>query len=109
MEDRTNIHIIAGRRLADLRRARGISQEEVAELIGVQPETISRYETAARHMSLDVLDRLARLFKVPISALVPDLVPDAEPNLEAELVDRWRRLAPSSREALLVVLRGMTR
>ncbi|WP_257309729.1 helix-turn-helix domain-containing protein [Geothrix fuzhouensis] len=44
-----------GQRIARQRRAAGLTQAELAEKVGVQPETISRLETGKRTVSLRVV------------------------------------------------------
>jgi transcriptional regulator with XRE-family HTH domain len=63
-----------GRRIRDLRGSfggKGISQEELAEAINVTGNTISRWETATYHPSIQDLDKLARFFGVSILEFFP--------------------------------------
>jgi transcriptional regulator with XRE-family HTH domain len=49
----------------------GISQEELAQAIGVATNTISRWETATYQPSLEDLDRLARYLRKSILDFFP--------------------------------------
>jgi len=53
-----------GEVLATARRAKGLSQEELAERVGVTQEAISRYESERRDPSPEVLEQLARALGV---------------------------------------------
>jgi transcriptional regulator with XRE-family HTH domain len=44
-----------GHRIARQRRVSGLTQAELAELVGVQPETISRLETGKRSVSMGMM------------------------------------------------------
>ncbi len=44
-----------GHRISRQRRAAGLTQAELAEQVGVQPESISRLETGKRRVSLEML------------------------------------------------------
>ena len=44
-----------GRFLQDLRREKGITQEELAEKVGVARRTVSRWETGSNMPDLDIL------------------------------------------------------
>jgi transcriptional regulator with XRE-family HTH domain len=44
-----------GQRIARHRRAAGLTQAELAEKVGVQPESISRLETGKRRVSMEKL------------------------------------------------------
>jgi len=57
-------------KLKSLRKARRLTQSQVAERIGVTKAMISAYETAAKAPSLDVLLRLAGLYGVTVDFLV---------------------------------------
>lgn len=59
-----------GRALAKQRLAGDMTQEKVAELIGVEQETISRFERGATLPPLLRLIDLADLFNVPLDTLV---------------------------------------
>ncbi len=51
-------------RLLDQRKAAGLSQEHLAEMVGMAQADISRIETGKTStISLDVLDRLCRALK----------------------------------------------
>ncbi len=51
-------------RLLDQRKAAGLSQEQLAEMVGMGEAAISRIETGKTStISLDVLDRLCRALK----------------------------------------------
>ena len=57
-------------KLKALRKARGLTQLQVADRIGISKAMISAYETASKAPSVDVLIRLSRLYGVSIDYLV---------------------------------------
>lgn len=57
-------------KLKALREARGLTQLQVANRIGVSKAMISAYETASKAPSLEVLIRLSRLFGVSVDYLI---------------------------------------
>ncbi len=58
-----------GSRLAAARRARGLTQEKLAHLVGVALMSISRYERDAMGIDDDVLERIAGVLGVRPAAL----------------------------------------
>ncbi len=50
-------------RLKDLREDRDLSQQAVAEFLGMKQPQYSRYERGLRDVPTDVLIRLAKLYK----------------------------------------------
>ena len=57
-----------------IRQLRGkLSQEVLAESLGVAANTVSRWETGTYKPTPEDLDKLARHFSVPITIFFPDL------------------------------------
>lgn len=59
-----------GRALAKARTEAGLTQEEVANRLGVEPQTISRLERGANWPTLPRLIAFANLYAVPIITLL---------------------------------------
>ncbi len=59
-------------RLRELRRARGLSQAELAEALEVSRQSIIAIEAAKYDPSLPMAFRLAAFFDVPFEALFPN-------------------------------------
>ena len=59
-----------GGALSRLRRIRGLRQAELAEVIGQPRTVVSNFENATRAPRLELLERLAEVLEVPVSALL---------------------------------------
>lgn len=59
-----------GPRLRALRRQRHVTLEQVAELTGLSPSTLSRIESGQRRPTLEVLLPLAQAYRLPLDELV---------------------------------------
>jgi transcriptional regulator with XRE-family HTH domain len=57
---------LLGARIKELRKAGKLSQEELAELIGVEPQHMSRIESGRSYPSLDRLEKVSLALKVPL-------------------------------------------
>lgn len=57
-------------RLAELRRARGLTQVQLASRIEIHPSQLHRYEAGSSQPSLDVVRRLCRALSVSADALL---------------------------------------
>ena len=66
-EKRTRGRIDLGLRLKELRVKRGLSQTELAKLVGVTPSTISQVESNLIYPSLPALLRIAEILSVGVS------------------------------------------
>ena len=93
-----------GDRVRQVRSAR-MTQEKLAEILGVAAETVSRYETASIPLSISMLYRVAEALGVGVGALLP--MDTGHPD-EDELMERFRALDDDGRAALLDVLRRMS-
>lgn len=75
-----NIMDILGKNLTNLRSEKMITQEQLADAIGVTRKAISSYENGSRQPSYDILFRFASYFHVSIDFLLgrqSDLIIDA--------------------------------
>ena len=59
-----DIKNIIGLKVKQLRTKRGLTQEKLAEYIGLQPQTIAKIETGKRFISSDALSKLCNFFDV---------------------------------------------
>ena len=87
-----------GKHLADLRKAAGLSQTEVANTLGVPQRTVSFYERAARQVPRDLVKPLADLYGVP-----------AEEILGIEGPEPQKRGPKTKLERLMVEVRKLPR
>lgn len=59
-----------GARIAELRKAQGITQIQMAEALGVSQQTVNSYEVARRRVPVSALPVLARLLGVSVDGLL---------------------------------------
>jgi len=101
-----------GRRLRRLRERAGLTQEQLAEVGKLQPESVSRIETGAVSPGLSSLRRLARALDVPLGDLVDGERPvgaDALSGEEREVVEAWRDLGEQQRDLARRLLSELAR
>lgn len=70
-------------KIRELREACRISQTDLAGMLGVTPNTVSRWESGTYKPKIEDLERIARAFDKPIWALLPG---DAGPRNEAQQI-----------------------
>ncbi|UWZ37979.1 helix-turn-helix transcriptional regulator [Dactylosporangium roseum] len=68
-------HLSFGRRVRNLRQARGLSQEELAELAGVHRTYMSSLERGQRNVGLDNILAIAAALGVPAADLFAEDTP----------------------------------
>jgi transcriptional regulator with XRE-family HTH domain len=89
-----------GPRIRDLRRARGLTQERIAEQTGIKAESISRIETGAAVPDLRTLVALADALGVPAGEVLALPATEADDELTV-LVGMWSDLSPNDKRLLL--------
>lgn len=99
-----------GQRVAEARRARGFTQERLAETIGIEPVTLSRLETGDRALSLSTLGRIAEALELGLGELLGverDLPEPEHGPEEAELLRCFGDLSATRRDLVLRLAREL--
>lgn len=73
-ESRTYFEML-GKRVTQLRKSRGMTQGEMGRALGVSQQAVFAYETGERRISVLVLQRLARVFRISTDQFL-GFVPD---------------------------------
>ena len=103
-DDRKNL--IAGR-LREARLLAGLSQGQVAKLMGLHRPTISQIEAGDRNVSAEEIARFAELYEVGVAWLAGS---KASENPRMELAAReLAKLKPDDLDALLGILTALRR
>lgn len=61
--------VLFGKRVKELRRQNKITQEKLAELIGVEPQQICRIEKGVCFTTMETLEKISTVFNVKIEEL----------------------------------------
>ena len=107
------LHFMTGfpKRLAKLRKERGLSQKQLAEAIGVHYTQVRRYEAGTSQPTLEVLRALALTLRISADVLLfdeserlLDIEEDLKTHLKAlsNLNEEERKVAKDVIEALLL-------
>ena len=54
----------------NLRKANDLTQEQIAEIFHVSPQSVSRWETGANYPDIEILPHIALFFKVTVDELL---------------------------------------
>jgi len=76
-----------GKRIMTLRKSRGMTQDQLAEKLGVSPQAVSKWENDISCPDINLLPKLAELFRVSIDSLfgMPEQREVADPPLQRDL------------------------
>lgn len=90
--------------LVYLRKRENMSQQELADKLGVVKSSISMYENGARKPSFETLEAIAEFFNVSLSTLVGDKQNQTSlTEDEARLIEWWRTLPEEKKKAILTL------
>lgn len=94
-----------GKRLARLRKAKGLTQVELAKLIGVTQRVISYYERRSPYLPSNLLFKIAKVLKIPVDELIgtkeiKDRINPKHPKLWRKLI-QIEKLPEKDRKAIM--------
>lgn len=78
-----------GEKLALLRKKKGITQEELSEMLNVSRQSVSRWELDAAFPETDKLIKLSKLFECSIDFLLNEDIDKVKPLKQ---IPRWRHI-----------------
>ena len=98
-----------GETLTFYRKQKGYTQQQIADILGINRTTYTKYETSVTEPSIEMLRHLSQLLDVDFNALlgmvlrekdVNDEKPETLSPEEVALVQAYRRLSPQQQEEL---------
>lgn len=99
--NRASPEVVLGDRLRQARDLIGFNQAEAAQKLGITPAALSQYEGGKRRIEVFTLDRIARLYGVPVTYFFSavDSVDADQPDTdwESELRAMARNLSPEGK------------
>ena len=93
--------------LREWREFMGWSQEELGEMVDVHQSKITRVESGKRELKAGFLKELARVFKVPASALLEVNPATKEGAQTASMLLAWNKLTEAQRNDMLTMMRAL--
>jgi transcriptional regulator with XRE-family HTH domain len=106
-KDERAFFIDMGSRIARLRKEEGITQVQLAELLGTSQQTITAYEVGRRRVPVSSLPKLAKLLGVSIEELIGEEATPGKrgpaPKLQQQL-ERITRLPKTQQRFVMQVI-----
>ena len=83
-----------GRRIKEFRKHKGLSQEKLAELVGLSFQQIQKYESGVNRLNTDILQVIASTLSVPVALFFEDQPIEALPfsDQERNLLESFRTI-----------------
>lgn len=95
-----------GQRIRKMRKAQGLSQDELASKIGISTTHMSHIETGNTKLSLPVLVDIATVLEVRTDDLLFDNARDSISQTNDELQELLKRCSPNQAKTLLDILKS---
>jgi Zn-dependent peptidase ImmA (M78 family)/transcriptional regulator with XRE-family HTH domain len=96
---------LLGQRLRRAREQAGLTQAAAAETLGLSPPAVNQYESGKRGIDALTLERLGKLYGVPLRVFFGDEAP--RPDWEEALLARTANLAPAARSGVLQLIAAL--
>ncbi len=106
-----------GQLIREARKARGLTQIDLSELIGVSYQQVQKYEKGSDNISVERLKQIAKAVNVPITLFFPSAETVAEapavygkvPEDETVLLQLYRRIkSKKDKKAVIELLKTFT-
>ena len=88
-------------RLQDLRKKAGYSQEQLAELLGISRQAVSKWESGQGNPDIDNIIKLTKIYQISADYILLGL--EREPKAEAAPLPPKKEQSPEMRKALAII------
>lgn len=99
-----------GARVAQLRKDQGLTQQQLADVLGIAQQQVASYEVARLRIPASMLPKLARVFGITIEALIGEEDKPAKrgptPKMQQQL-ERLSNLPKPKQRAVMEVLEAV--
>ncbi|MCO7126018.1 helix-turn-helix domain-containing protein [Sporolactobacillus shoreicorticis] len=93
-----------GKRLRDIRKAKGLSAKQIADEMGIKPPYISDLELGKKGMTINTLERICGVLDV---SLVDFFQTDKKPT-DFDILEAMDGLSEKKKQQLVQFLNGLT-
>mgnify|MGYP002673348317 CR=1 FL=1 len=93
-----------GQRIRKYRKAKGLSQEQLAEIVDISTTHMSHIETGNTKLSLQVFADLAEALQVNVDSLLTDVNEASKQRVYQEIADILDRCTPVQAQALKEII-----
>lgn len=108
-EEEKRFHEKLADRLIEAREVAGITQEKLAEKVGLQSNSIHRYEATERKMNFFTTVKVADALNTTVERLIPEeyIHKTEKTDIEREAEDVFHQLSPEDQKMLLRQMKGL--
>lgn len=97
---------LLGKRIKEIRKSFGYTQEQFSELIGIETSSLSGIESGRFFPSLHVLDKMSNVLNLPLVEFFNFFSVDIPANLDDEITAMVKMQNQSNKEIIYKVLKA---
>jgi transcriptional regulator with XRE-family HTH domain len=95
---------ILASRLKFIRRVRGVTQQTIADALGISRAAYSAYETSTAEPDVDLIRKLAQYYHVSVDFLLQIDMQTEDPELDGLRAMLWEHIARADKETAQMIL-----
>jgi len=99
--------VTLGNKIRELRRERNLTQEQLAVLLSISPQAVSKWEMGLSFPDMTLIPVMARLFKVSLDELFDFNVNDIEKEIEKIRLEYSQYFWSSFEKAEQILMDGL--
>ena len=96
---------LIGERIKRVRKSRGMTQDVLAERLGVSIGYVSQVERGITKISLDLLGKISSILDCDIASLITESATNSSEYMESELLAEIRKLDGKKRKYILEIIK----
>ena len=100
---------IIGKRLKEARRKKGLTQEKLAEKMGVSIAYLSKVETGKIHINLERLSEICHLLNITEGEILNGVSNHSEKYLHSEFYDLLRNCSPKKQKLIYQIVQVISK
>ncbi len=97
---------LIGKRIKELRKHKGLTQEQLSELINIEPGSLSGIESGRFYPSLHNLDKMSSILGVELVEFFKFSTVDVPQNIDEELEDIIKNLNSQNKVLIYKILKA---
>ena len=96
---------LIGERIKQARKRKGMTQEVLAERLGVSIGYVSQVERGITKISLDLLGAISTILECDVAALISESAVHSNDYMESEIVEAIRKMDNKKRKYIIEVIK----
>lgn len=98
---------LIGYRIQEVRKAQGLSQNELAERLNISPSHMSNIETGRSNFGIDIFQRITEVLQVSADSLLRSNVPEVTNIYSGEIAHILENCTPEQKEQIKKILKDI--